>query len=161
MRKAPLPRLALLSLPMLLAACSDPADQPPEPRKTMMPVEPDGGIGDGAEPLPAAEDATIPAAFQGRWGINPGDCTDANGDAKGSITISDDQLRFYESLATIDIVSERGADTIRATYNFTGEGQEWSRDIKLAISEDGTELTRTEYGEEAMTDPATYTKCQA
>ena len=161
MRTAPLPRLTLLSLPLLLAACSDPADQPPEPQQTMMPVEPDGGIGDGAEPLPAAQGDTIPAAFHGRWGINPGDCTDENGDAKGSIQISGEQLRFYESLATIDTVSERGADTIRATYDFTGEGQEWSRDIKLAISEDGTELTRTEYGEDAMTDPATYTKCQA
>ena len=154
--------LALIALaPLALAACSDPIEERPEGEETMIPVEPDGGIGDGAEPLPEAVDSSIPAAFHGRWGINPGDCTDENGDAKGSIEVSADQLRFYESVATIGTVSENDDGVIRATYDFTGEGEEWSRDIKLALSEDGTELTRTEYGEDAMAEPLTYTKCQA
>ena len=149
--------LALLAL----SACAEPIEDRPEAEETMMPVEPDGGIGDGAEPLPDLSEATIPEAFHGRWGMNPGDCTDENGDAKGSIQVSDNQLRFYESLATLGAVSENEPGTLRATYDFTGEGQEWSRDIKLAISEDGTELTQTEYGEDAMAEPLTYTKCQA
>lgn len=154
--------LALITFaPLALAACSDPIEERPEGEETMIPVEPDGGIGDGAEPLPETDVTTIPAAFHGRWGINPGDCTDENGDAKGAITISEDQLRFYESVATLGAVSESGAGDLRATYAFTGEGEEWTRDIRLAISEDGTELTRTEYGEDAMAEPLTYTKCQA
>ena len=144
-----------------LSACAEPIEDRPEAEETMIPVEPDGGIGDGAEPLPEALDSAIPAAFHGRWGINPGDCTDENGDAKGSIQVSADQLRFYESVATIGTVSENDDGVIRATYDFTGEGEEWSRDIKLALSEDGTELTRTEYGEDAMAEPLAYTKCQA
>ena len=149
--------LALLAL----SACAEPIEDRPEAEETMMPVEPDGGIGDGAEPLPDLSEATIPASFHGRWGINPGDCTDENGDAKGSIQISENELRFYESVATLRTVSESETGTIRATYDFVGEGQEWSRDIKLAISEDGTQLTRTEYGDDAMAEPLTYTKCQA
>ena len=146
---------------LALSACAEPIEERPEAEETMMPVEPDGGIGDGAEPLPDLSEATIPEAFHGRWGINPGDCTDKNGDAKGSIQISENQLRFYESRATLGEVSESETGTIRAKYDFVGEGQEWSRDIKLAISEDGTQLTRTEYGEDAMAEPLTYTKCQA
>ena len=144
-----------------LSACAEPIEDRPEAEETMIPVEPDGGIGDGAEPLPDLLDANIPAAFHGRWGMTPGDCTDENGDAKGSIQVSADQLRFYESLATIGAVSENGQGVIRANFDFMGEGQEWSRDIKLALSEDGNELTRTEYGEDAMNEPVTYTKCQA
>ena len=147
--------------PLALTACAEPIEDRPDAEETMMPVEPAGSIGDGAEPLPDLSDATIPLNFHGRWGINPGDCTDENGDAKGSIEISDEQLRFYESRATLDTVSEEGEGTIRATYDFTGEGQEWSRDMRLSISEDGTQLTRTEYGEDAMAEPLTYTKCQA
>ena len=149
--------LALLAL----SACAEPIEDRPEAEETMIPVEPDSGTGDGAEPLPDVSEATIPTSFHGRWGINPGDCTDENGDAKGSIEISENQLRFYESRATLREVSESETGAIRATYDFTGEGQEWSRDIKLAVSEDGNELTRTEYGEDALAEPLIYTKCQA
>ena len=48
---------------------------------------------------PAAPSSKIPAALQGRWGLTPGDCTSALGDAKGLLVVNDSELRFYESRA--------------------------------------------------------------
>lgn len=148
-----------------LAACGAPADDSAtdsaEAPETPMPVEPDGGIGDGAGP-PADEDATgastIPTALQGRWGLVAADCTSTRGDAKGLIEITGDTITFYESRATLGDIAERSDTRIRAEFDFIGEGMEWSRDISLATEGDG-KLVRTEYGEDAMADPLTYTKC--
>ena len=48
------------------------------------------------EPTPAA---SIPAALQGRWGLTPADCMPGQSDAKGLLTITANDLRFYESRA--------------------------------------------------------------
>ena len=144
---------------LALSACAEPIEERPEAEETMMPVEPDGGIGDGAEPLPDLSEATIPDAFHGRWSSTSEGCETEGGEMP--IEVDAETIQFHESVATLGTVSESETRAIRATYNFTGEGEEWSRDIKLAISEDGTELTRTEYGEDAMAEPMTYTKCQA
>ena len=51
--------LPLAGLALVLSACT--ASEAPEPAETMMPVEPDGGIGDGATPLPELlEDSDAP-----------------------------------------------------------------------------------------------------
>ncbi|MXO62569.1 hypothetical protein [Qipengyuania oceanensis] len=155
MRRA-LASIGILASAALLAGCGQSTS--PDPSETAIPVEPDGGIGDGAGPPEGSAD-TIPMALYGRWGISPGDCTDANGDAKGSIEISADGLKFYESRAVVDTVATRSDDGIRATYAFTGEGQEWSRDIELELADGGTSLIRTEFGPEAIPEPLTYAKC--
>lgn len=157
--------LALLpcALALALAGCGEPSDTAAgtDPQARPMPVEPDGGMGDGAAPLPdmEAQADTIPAALFGRWGMTPGDCTDAHGDAKGAIQISARQLRFYEARATLGPIAERSETAIRATYDFAGEGQEWTRDIALALSADRRQLTRSEFGADALATPETYTKC--
>ena len=158
--------LAILLPAMALAACGADPDggeqtTPAQTEDMAMPVEPDGGIGDGASAPDGMAAATIPAALYGRWGINPGDCTDERGDAKGSIQISAEGLRFYESRATVREVANADDASIRATYDFLGEGQSWSRDIELRMSADGTKLVQTEFGEGAITQPMTYTKCPA
>ena len=60
--------LLFASLALALAACAA-SDEPAD--ETMMPVEPDGGIGDGATPLaePTDERASrmMPAALRGQW----------------------------------------------------------------------------------------------
>ncbi|WP_379545619.1 hypothetical protein ACFCW2_08365 [Qipengyuania sp. DSG2-2] len=50
----------VLAAALALSACGEASspDTSPEPAETMMPVEPDGGIGDGAEPLPDASENT-------------------------------------------------------------------------------------------------------
>ncbi|WP_374408626.1 hypothetical protein [Pelagerythrobacter sp.] len=160
--------IALAALPAFaLAACGAPADETapgadtqPDAMKSPIPVEPDGGIGDGAGPPAAGGQAatTIPAALQGRWGLVPADCTSTRGDAKGLITVDGSSIKFYESRATLGEVAQSSDTSIRAQFAFTGEGMEWNRDTMLAAQGDD-KLVRTEYGEEAMADPLTYTKC--
>ncbi|MBX7535110.1 hypothetical protein K3175_05510 [Qipengyuania sp. GH1] len=155
-----LPLCSALPVALLaLAGCTAADETTSQDDETMIPVEPDGGIGDGAEPLPETEQETIPRALHGRWGLAPGDCTDEDGDAKGALEISATKLRFYESQAAIAEIKEKGDDNIRAIFDFAGEGQNWQREINLHLNESSTRLIREEYGEDAMSDPLTYTKC--
>ena len=152
--------IAALASLVLVSACTEPVEDGPEPEETMMPVEPDGGIGDGATPLPELLGTAIPEALHGRWGLVPADCTSTRGDAKGLITIDAERIEFYESRAVVEEIEEQDTGMIRARFAFTGEGQEWTRDIEWRLSEDGATLTRSESGEDALEEPLSYTKCE-
>jgi len=155
-----LPPCSALSLALLaLAGCTAADETAPQDDEKMIPVEPDGGIGDGAEPIPEIKQLAIPRALHGRWGLVSGDCTDEDGDAKGALEISATKLRFYESQAGVAEVKVKGDDSIRAVFDFSGEGQNWQRDINLHLNESRNRLIREEYGKDAMSDPLTYTKC--
>jgi len=162
--------IALATVPAFaLAACGAPADDGADgadaAAETSMPMEPDGGIGDGATPpagetsAPDGDAASIPAALQGRWGLVAADCTSTRGDAKGLIEVTGNTITFYESRATLGDVAQRTDDSIRATFSFTGEGMTWNRDMALAAQDGGEALVRTEYGEDAMADPLRYSRC--
>ena len=97
----------------------------------------------------------IPAALHGRWGMSPGDCTSTRGDAKGLLTISREEMRFYESVAVPAEGAEAAANSISGTFSFTGEGQTWSRYQSLQLK--GQELVRTETNPTAS---YTYAKCK-
>ena len=118
--------------------------------------------GDG-EPDPAAManpvGSAIPAAVQGRWGLVPADCTSTRGNATGLLTIGPDTLRFYESVATLVTDRARSETMVRGEFEFTGEGQTWTRDVTLSVS--GETLTRTERGGDQPGGTFTYTKCTA
>ena len=101
------------------------------------------------------EAAPIPAAFHGRWGLTPADCTSTRGDAKGLLTISAEELRFYESVARPTSDVEATEDSVGGNFSFTGEGQTWTRHEALQLR-DG-KLTRTE--SEPM-GSYTYARCR-
>lgn len=84
----------------------------------------------------------IPAALHGRWGMTPADCISTRGDAKGLLEIGPDFLKFYESRAVPGTSIETEANGISGNWNFTGEGQQWSRYVSLQLQ--GKVLTRTE-----------------
>ncbi len=134
-----------------LAACGSPADD----------------TTDRAEPADATAAATppvqiglgIPAPMHGRWGLVPADCTSTRGDAKGLIEVNAGEIRFYESVGQVDTASERSDEAFRATFAFTGEGMQWSREMQLVLGDGGQTLVRSEFGEEAIAEPLTYTKC--
>lgn len=154
-------RYAFISAAILLAsACAEPIERS-DNEDLPIPVEPDGGIGDGAEAAPPAPLA-IPADFQGRWGLTQEDCTSTRGDAEGLIEVTEEAVRFYESRGTLDKIAEGPEEpgVFRATFAFSGEGENWTREMQMAVSDDGSELTRSEFGEGAIAEPLTYAKCK-
>ena len=98
--------------------------------------------------------ATIPAALQGRWGLTPADCTSTRGDAKGLLVISSGEVRFYESRAIPASIIKADDDSISGDFDFTGEGQKWTKFEALERQKD--KLVRTESNPAAS---YTYAKC--
>ena|SRR5579884_985625 len=159
-------RLPLISCAVILAvvSCSRPDPVANGANAVGLPVsashaEPDpAGLPpqNAAAPQPAAAESgsTIPVKLQGRWGLTPADCTSTRGDAKGLLVVTADDLRFYESRALPSADINADAGSISGHFNFSGEGQSWSK--FEALKRTGDKLTRTE------TNPAasyTYAKC--
>lgn len=108
----------------------------------------------GGMPVPPpASAASIPAQYQGRWGMVPADCTSTRGDAKGLITIDSKTIKFYESRATLKEQRPAIATSFSGLFAFTGEGQEWTRVETLTRT--GDTLKRAD--EEGS---FTYTRCR-
>jgi hypothetical protein len=121
----------------------------PVSNQTAATADPDTPV--SSEPVEAA---AIPAAFHGRWGMAPADCTSTRGDAKGLLVISAEELRFYESRAVPRNLELRGPDEWRADLEYTGEGQTWSEKTTVTLSNGGKTLRRMADG------PWTYQRCE-
>ena len=155
-------RLIFLALPLALAACGQQAGEPaPEASETAIPVEPDGGIGDGAGP-PSPSDTVgipeqgIPVAVQGSWGLTQADCTSTRGDAKGLLRVSPTTLTFYESVGRLGTIKDRSDTSIRADFGFTGEGMTWTREVALETRDGGKTLVHRIQPDEQWE----YTRCR-
>ena len=107
-------------------------------------------------PLPTE----IPADYQGRWGMTAEDCTGDPAAAKGLLEIAATELKFYESVCTLETVTGATGGRFRGEFAFTGEGQEWQRDVVLDLREGGKILVRREFGEGASPEPFDYTRCE-
>jgi hypothetical protein len=152
-------RLLLPAAFLLLAACGG-ADEPALPAgdESPIPVEPDGGIGTSPA-LDAESPEGIPEPFRGRWGLVAADCEPGRADAKGLLVVSADKLEFYESVGTFGEASERLPERLRATFAFTGEGMNWTRDMLLEVQNNGNALVRQEFGADAAPNPFRYMRC--
>ena len=106
-----------------------------------------------AKALPAAA-AIIPATIQGRWGLTPADCTPGRNDAKGLLTISSSDLRFYESHAVPGADVAADGSSAAGNFHYEGEGQSWTKYEALKVEKG--RLTRTETKPSAS---FTYAKC--
>lgn len=160
---------------LALAACSGEAPQPapsdaaPSPALDPALASPLPGTG---EPAPSTAQpsaaptmtspmgATFPPAMIGRWGMVPADCTSQRGDNKGMITITPGEIRFYESVATIAAIKESGANRLRATLAFEGEGMQWTRDAQFDAKPASDQVVLQEFGDDAVPGPRTYTRCK-
>ena len=151
---------------VLLAACGPSSPVAKGAENTDSLPEPDQAAPDPTAAAPANATATvsnvprpsnatkIPAALHGRWGMSPDDCTSTRGDAKGLLTITADEMRFYESVAVPQAELALAPGSIRGNFNFTGEGQSWTKFQSLRL--DGGKLVRTESNPAAS---YTYAKC--
>ena len=106
------------------------------------------------EPSPpdTPEASLIPGQYRGRWGMVPADCEQGRSDAKGLLTIGEKTLVFYESTGTLKERRPAIATSFSGLFNFTGEGQKWSKVITFTRT--GDTLKRAE---EAGT--FTYKRC--
>jgi len=96
------------------------------------------------EVAPPTPGAIIPARYQGRWGMVPGDCTSTRGDNKGLITIGDTSIRFYESTATLEAQRPAKATSFAGLFDFTGEGQRWRKVVTFTRTGDSLERADSE-----------------
>jgi hypothetical protein len=110
-------------------------------------------------PAQAAAESEIPEVLRGRWGLVPADCTSTRGDAKGLLRVDADKLEFYESVAMLGPVRKVDADSISASFEFTGEGQSWVQEVALSTTDDGRTMVRQNTGSDAAPGPLTYTRC--
>lgn len=139
---------------LALAACQQPNDDniaidesntanadietlPPD--ETMTNVE--NEVGNSAE---APGTPAIPAAFHGRWGMVPADCTSTKGDTKGLITIDPTSIKFFESKGTLTKVTLNAPENFTGTFAFTGEGQSWTNSQNLKLTGSSNTLIRSE-----------------
>lgn len=94
----------------------------------------------GNETVPADPNnkiATIPAQYQGRWGMNANDCDPSKADiAKGLIAIDPMTLRFYESTATLTEKRPAIATSFSGSFRFSGEGMNWEKVETLTVTGD-------------------------
>jgi hypothetical protein len=110
--------------------------------------------------LGAATLKEIPARFVGRWGLGEADCDPAKADiAKGLMAVEPTRLVFYESRGTASRIGAEGPDRLRLVVDYSGEGQEWTHDVVLTLSDGGKTLTRDE--PKADTGTLTYKRCPA
>lgn len=149
---------AAAALAMVSAACSKekPAEEP-TPTETPTPAEAAGEA--SAMPAETIHESGIPQLLQGRWGLVLADCTSTRGDAKGLLTVSADKLEFYESVAKLGPVREVDDDSVSASFEFTGEGENWIQEVALSTSDGGKTLVREDTGPQAQPGPLKYTRC--
>lgn len=128
----------------------------PAPAPIDTPAAPEPSPSPAATSLPT----TIPGTIRGRWGLVPADCTSKLGDAKGLLTVSATQLKFYESVASLGTVKEAQGDRIRASFRYSGEGETWTQDVVLDVQDGGKTLVRRDYGPDALPGPFRYSRCR-
>lgn len=131
---------------LALAGCGAPPSSPQEPPANR------------ARPAPAAVRLSgLPPAFRGRWALVPADCEPGRADAKGLMVVEARRLSFYESRAVPLAVAASGPDRLTARLRYAGEGQEWTQDAVLTLSDGGRTLVRDEKG--ADTGVLRYRRC--
>ena len=104
----------------------------------------------------SAAELAIPAAFRGRWGMVPDDCTSTRGDAKGLITIDSGSMKFFESQGKLTKVTLDAPENFTGTFVFTGEGQSWTNSQNLKLTGSSNTLVRSETD---VSQSFTYKRC--
>ena len=166
-----------------LAACSQGATPSSGPdataTETPIPVEPDGGIGDGAGPpkaQPSAQTAdevaepsafakSFPAAIRGKWRATDGDavtkaqCDGYQQENIGKVlTIREDGYSFFETGGKFISVSDRAPGHIRAVFDTTYADEPTRDELEFSVDPVAKTLTVRNFdtGERSTT---TYRRC--
>ena len=98
----------------------------------------------------------IPAAFHGRWGMVPGDCTSTRSDAKGLITVEWRRHQILRKPGPADKVTLSAPENFTGTFAFSGEGQNWTNSQNLKLTGSSNTLVRSETD---VSQSYTYKRC--
>jgi hypothetical protein len=166
-----------------LAACSQGTEPSGTPDATAtdtpIPVEPDGGIGDGAGPPDApstTEDAdgaqergafakTFPVAIRGKWretdgaAVTKAQCDGYQQDNMGEVlTVREDGYSYFETGGRFISVSEREPGSIRAVFDTTYADEPTRDELEFSVDPVTKTLTVRNFdtGERSTT---TYRRC--
>ncbi|MDP2259808.1 MAG: hypothetical protein Q8J89_08855 [Caulobacter sp.] len=121
--------LALTPAVLLIGAC-EPARTP----ETQPPYPPTPDYAAEAKRAPGA----IPEAFRGRWARDPEGCV-VGGETR--LVVEIDRLMFHESQGVVRALSTSPTNEVTIEADFEGEGESWSRKLRMVLSEDGQTLT--------------------
>lgn len=88
----------------------------------------------------AAQSASIPLQFQGRWGSSLDRC---NIPHEGALRIHRDRIDFYESRGKVLAVRSIGSLEIEIDLELSDADQTWRRTQRVALSRDQRTLTDT------------------
>lgn len=127
-----------------------PSEQAGAPLPTGNAGAPTNEAEDDSENSPST--AVIPAQYRGRWGMNANDCDPKRSDNKGLMTVRENSIKFYESLASLQEQRPAIATSFSGTYSFTGEGQTWER--VMTLTRTGNTLKRAD-----SEGSFSYTRC--
>ncbi|AUW57671.1 hypothetical protein C1T17_05685 [Sphingobium sp. SCG-1] len=92
----------------------------------------------------SGSESGLPTAFRGRWGMVRNDCDLSRSDTKGLVTVSASSLKFYESLGQLKSIDAVSPTEVKARFDFSGEGQNWTKTMTLKLENGGTTLVRIE-----------------
>ena len=171
-------RHVVIATSLLLAACSGGSgsgnnqsdevpvaqvqEQTPEnltddPQNSVVPL---GSRGNAAVPGPAPL-ATIPARFQGRWGMSAADCDPSTGADKGKLTIAGNRLSFFESRGDATKIMQTQPTQITFDLPMNGEGTNWTERTTLTLLEDIKMLVRQKAVPGGKSETSRYVRCPA
>lgn len=96
-----------------------------------------------AAPTPSPEPSVkpppaIPAPFHGRWAPSEAACKTAK---ETPFSIAPDVVNFYESHGKVQAIETTSDKDIKVTFAMTGEGDSWTKQNHLVLSENGANLT--------------------
>jgi len=124
----------LLVLSLCLAACTPVASTPEASQVDSSAVTSAEG---SSESVLAPQSVLLPERFVGRWDANLQACKTTS-DMKLTLTQTD--LIFWESSGHITAVALNAPEDVTVKAVFTGEGEQWSRDLHMISSGDGGTL---------------------
>ncbi len=122
-------RIALMIGLLALATCS--------PVKTTSDTPVAASASESASVSLAPETVLLPLAFTGRWDASLDACK-ATSDMK--LVVTQTELTFWESSGQISSVTINGPDHVTVKAAFSGEGEQWERDLHLVLADSGQTL---------------------
>lgn len=111
-----------------------------------------------ATPTPTPLPTEIPADYHGRWGTSTAVC-EAGRAAEGLLEVTGTELKFYESVGTLESVTGATGGRFHGAFAFTGEGMNWKNEVVLDLRNNGQVLVRREFGEQELERPVSYARC--